>query len=75
MAAVSNMGLWLYIIKGKRNNTNKGGSKGSNPGQAAVCIERGEKITRMETKQENYEEDIREIKADIKEIKQAVAAK
>jgi len=72
MAFVSNVGTWLYIMRGKKTNSNNRGSK---PGQAEVCIERGEKLARMEEKQSNYEKDIEEIKADIKDIKQAVAAK
>lgn len=72
MAAVSNMAAWLVILKGKRNNNN---SKGPKPGFAGVCIERGEKIVKMETKQNNFEKDIGEIKDDIKDIKKAVVIK
>ena len=72
MAAVSNMTAWLVILKGKRNNPN---SKGPNPGQADVCIERGQKIVKLETEQTNFEKDIQEIKGDLKDIKKAVVIK
>jgi len=72
MAAVSNMATWLVILKGKRNNNN---SKGLKPGLARVCIERGEKLVKMETIQTNFEKDIGEIKGDIKDIKKAVIIK
>jgi len=68
----------LYIIKenkGKKDDRNKSDSRKSNPGYGTICIERGKNLTRMETKQERYDEDIREIRADIKEIKKAVADK
>ena len=73
MAAVSNMATWLMIVKGrneaKKNSNNNGGIK---PGTAKVCIERGERMAVMETKQKQIESDIHEIKSDIKEIKGAV---
>ena len=72
MAAVSNMATWLVILKGKRNNSNNRGPK---PGQAAVCIARGEKIVKLETEQTNFEKDIEEIKGDLKDIKKAVVIK
>ena len=79
MAAVSNMGLWLYIWRGNRgkkdDDGNRGGSRKSNPGYGTICIERGKDLTRIMTKQERYDEDVREIKADIKEIKKAVAVR
>jgi hypothetical protein len=69
MAAVSNMGTWLMIWKGgKRNKKNNN----PGPGQAKVCIERGEKIAKMETEQANIKDDIHEIKTAIEIIRAAV---
>ena len=72
MAAVSNMATWLVIIKGRREN---GKGNGQRPGTARVCVERGEKIAVMKNRQDNFEEDVREIKQDVKDIKQAVTHK
>ncbi len=68
MAAVSNMATWLMIIKGK-NGEKKLNENGKSPGTAKICRERGEKIAVMETKQNQLEQDIKEIKEDLKEIK------
>lgn len=74
MAAVANMGTWLMIIKSGRNEhkKNPGNNPGSAPGLAKVCIERGEKMAKMELEQDYLKEDILEIKGDLKEIKRAV---
>jgi hypothetical protein len=63
---------WLVILKGKRE---KGKGKGQRPGTAQVCVERGEKIAVMKNRQDNLEEDVKEIKQDVKDIKQAVTQK
>jgi hypothetical protein len=78
MAAVSNMATWLMIIKGNRaakangRLNNQDGGNGQRPGTAKVCIERGEKIVELRTRQENFEQTIVEMKGDIKAIKGAV---
>ena len=70
MAAVSNMATWLVILK--RGNSD---NKKLKPGLAGVCIERGEKIVKLETEQDNFKQDIQEIKGDLKDIKKAVIMK
>lgn len=62
---VTNMGLIIRAIRnGKRNH--------SRPGTGEICQKRGEKIAVLQTKQTRFEDDIREIKDDIKMIKGAV---
>ena len=73
MAAVANMGTWLMIIKSKNGQKkNPGNNPGPTPGSAKVCIERGEKMAKMENEQQHFKEDIEEIKNDLKDIKRAV---
>lgn len=73
MAAVSNMGLWLKIVMDKKKANGK--SNNLLPGKADICIKRGEKLVELETRQDSYEEDVKEIKSDIKAIKGAVVQK
>jgi len=72
MAAVSNMATWLMIIKTKNETKKNAENNGTRPGMAKICRDRGEKIAILETRQIRLEQDIREIKDDIKEIKGAV---
>jgi hypothetical protein len=72
MAAVSNMATWLMILKGKNEAKRNAENNGSKPGSAKICQQRGEKIAILETRQIRFEQDIKEIKEDIKEIKGAV---
>ena len=66
--------LLILLMRMLRNGGLKNpGTK--QPGQAAVCIARGEKIVKLETEQTNFEKDIGEIKDDIKDIKKAVVIK
>jgi len=75
MAVVSNMATWLVIIRDKKSiGKAKVGDNcnGLKPGTARVCIEHGEKLAVLETKQSNIEKCIGEIKDDIKVIREAV---
>lgn len=72
MAAVSNMATWLVIIRNKNGKNTKSNNKGPKPGEAQECNTRAVRLGIIETKQSNYEEDVREIKKDIKEIKNVV---
>jgi len=56
-------------IKSRRSRQN-GNDKG--PGQAKVCIERGEAMARMDERQKNFEGDIGEIKSDVKTLLQRI---
>ena len=60
---MTNIGLILR----RRNPGNNG-----KPGAAKICQQRGEKIAVLETKQRRFEQDITEIKGDIKKIMGAV---
>ena len=71
MAVVANMGTWLVIIRDRRAK-NKNVNPGLQPGQAEICIERGERIVKIETEHISLKEDIHEIKEAIKEIRMAV---
>lgn len=73
MAIIANMGTWLVIVKEKNSHKkNTVNNPGPKPGEAKICQERGETIAVLKTKQNGLEEDIHEIKEDIKEIKRAV---
>jgi len=72
MAAVSNMAVWLVIVREKRNGGKRSSDRTLKPGEAVECQRRGVKIAVMETKQSGYEENIKEIKRDIRSIKEAV---
>lgn len=72
---VTNVGLLgrEFIRSRKAKKNGNGNSKG--PGQAKICIERGEKIAVIEEKQKNFAGDITEIKTDIKTLLQRIPEK
>lgn len=69
MAAISNVGAWLAIIRGKNGRADGGHLK---PGLSQRCIDHGEKIVKVQTRQDRYDQDISEIKHDIGIIRQKV---
>jgi len=69
MAVIANMATWLKIVYDKKKQN------GNNPGSAKICIERGEKIAKIETEVTNFKEAFNEIKGDIKEIRRVVSKK
>src|SRR4030042_1236401 len=62
----------IAAVVGKRRAKN---GNGKPPGQAKICIDRGEKIAVMEEKHKNVEEDITEIKGDVKKLLQRIPAR
>jgi len=50
-------------------------SNGQRPGFTPKCIEHGEKIIKIETRQDNYDKDVAEIKESINAIREAVGNK
>jgi len=62
---ITNIGLIARAVRNNRKN-------GPKPGEDRICQERGEKIAIIETKQTRFEEDIKEIKGDLKAIREAV---
>lgn len=61
-------------IIGRRQRRN-GGNAGSKPGHAPECRKHAEELIRIDTEQKNTKDDIKEMKADIKELLSRVPAK
>ncbi len=70
MSAVASGGAWIKIIMDQRKANGKG--NGSLPGKAEICIQRGERISKIETDEEWLKDGMRRLEDMVKEIRLAV---